>query len=151
MIGRFHRTLSHLARPLTVLLLVVGVASLGTAGAGQTLCPPDCTMHQAAASSPSCCNGADMDHAVMAAISGSQHSHPSPSPCGAGKLCFDSPINNPEVAASVGGFETDAEPPLFLLYSAALSPAASPIKLSSDLPPPIAPVPIYLRTCVYLI
>ena len=108
-------------------------------------------MHQAAGSSSSCCEAADMDHAAMAAGGECQHSRPSPSPCGEGKLCFDSPITTPKVAASAGGFEADAEPPLFLLYSAALNPAASPIKLSSDFHPPFTPIPIYLRTCVYLI
>ncbi len=151
MVGQFHKSLLPLARQFTVMLLVVGIATLGAAGAGQMLCLPDCAVHQEVIVTPSCCAGLGMDHAAMIPTESGTPSSPSPSPCCEGKLCFDSPVDNPGVAAAVGGWETATElPPLFLL-SEESGLALFGDRFSPDSPPPGSPIPIYLRTCTFLI
>ncbi len=151
MVGRFHRSLLLLARQFTVVLLVVGIATLGVAGAGQMLCQPDCDMHQEVIAIPSCCEGVDMDHADIVPTESGSPSSPYLGPCCEGKLCFDSPGDNPGVAAAVGGWETATElPPLFLLSDAPELPLSAN-RFLSESPPAGSPIPIYLRTCTFLI
>ena len=149
MVVQFQRILPRLVRSFTV-LLVLGVATLGMAGAWQTSCLPDCPMHQAAASSSPCCERADMDHPVMPSGESDNHSSPSPAPCCEGKLCFDAPVDDLLFAAAVSSEAATALPPVLLL-SELTSPAYSTGKYTFDYPPEGSPIPIFLRTCVYLI
>lgn len=151
MVGRFHKSLLSLARQLTLMLLVVGIATLGAAGAGQMLCLPDCAMHQEVSAVPSCCEGLDMDHAGMIPIESGFPSSTNPGPCCEGKLCFDSPIDNVGVAAAVGGCETATELPPLLVMSEAPELPLSSNRFLSESPPAGLPIPIYLRTCTFLI
>ncbi|MGI9537157.1 MAG: hypothetical protein ACR2PB_08795, partial [Desulfocapsaceae bacterium] len=103
------------------------------------------------AATPSCCEGVDMDHADMVLTEAVTSSSLSPSSCCEDKLCFDSPVDNPEIAAAVGGCETEAEPPPLLVLSDEMGPSLSLNKFPSDPPSAASPIPIYIRTCTYLI
>ncbi len=151
MVGRFHKSLLPLARQFTLMLLVVGIATLGVAGAGQMLCQPDCDMHQEVSAIPSCCEGLGMNHAGMLPTESGLPSSPYPGPCCEGKLCFDSPVDNVGVAAAVGGCETATELPPLLVMSDALELPLSSNRFLPESPPAGLPIPIYLRNCTFLI
>ena len=150
MIGLFPKILPRLARQLMITTLAVCIAPLGAAGVGQMLCLPDCAMHQEVGSTPSCCER-DLEHAVMGAVADGSHSLPPPAPCCETTLCFDAPAASAEVAAALNSIEASIEAPPQLLHQAVPNPTASLAKFSSAPPTLSPPVPIYIRTCVYLI
>lgn len=150
MIGLFHRILPRLARQLMITTLAVCIAPLGAAGVGQMICLSDCTMHKEAVSTPSCCEK-DLEHAVVGAVADGTHSLPPLAPCCESSLCFDAPAASAEVAATTNSPEASLEAPPLLLHQAVPNPTASLAKFSSDPPTLSPPVPIYIRTCAYLI
>lgn len=114
------------------------------------LCLSDCGMHQEVVSAPSCCEE-DLEHAVMGAVEEGTHSTPLPSTCCEGTLCFDAPAASTELAATINGLEPSVAPTHLLTHQSVTIPAAALTKFSSDPPISTPPIPIYIRTCVYLI
>lgn len=155
MIKRTHRFLKNLTRLLYTLILISGVTGPATLMAAQIACEPACSMHQAhqvEATPSSCCNVVEAAHQKMDpchAISDEKQTVTSAS-CD-GKLCFDSRIEIQQTAVLYNG-STDP------MAAASKQPVVtsvpskfSPKQLSLNLISPENPIPIYIRTCVFLI
>jgi hypothetical protein len=79
------------------------------------------------------------------------HTTPSPEPCCEGKLCIDSSASAPELTIALSSIECDINVPASLRDQAHFIPSASPVKLFSELDVKGPPIPVYIRTCVFLI
>lgn len=143
--------LRSLGRSLTVLLLIAGMGMLGPASAAQIFCPPDCEMHQPAAATPSCCETPDMAHGASGSAGHGGPPDASPAACCGGELCVDASTSTPEFSAALPALESAGLTPPDLPYQAAALLSAVPVTSAFVANVKSPPIPIYLRTCAFLI
>ena len=151
MVALFLRKRSLLGRYLVVPFLVAAVALIGPAAVAQTLCPPDCDMHKPAPALPSCCENPVLEREPLEAAGHGTHSTPLPQPCCDGKLCLDSSASAPELTIALNLVECDIGAPARLSERAQSIRTASPIKRSFEPDIKGPPIPVFIRTCVFLI
>ena len=151
MADHFFSKLSLLGRYFLIPLLVIAVGLLGPAAAAQMVCPADCDMHTPVPVLPSCCENPKMEHEAMGTAEHSPLSSPSPEPCCEGKLCIDSSAALPELTIALSNVECDISAPASLCGQAPPIQSFSPVKFSSKLDIKGPPIPVYIRTCVFLI
>ena len=138
-------------RYLVVPFLVVAIALIGPAAIGQTFCSPDCDMHKPAPALPSCCEDSAIDHGPMQTAGKTTQAVPAPEPCCEGKLCLDASASAPELTIALSSIECDINAPTGLYEQAHFMESISSMRLAfePDLKGP--PIPVYIRTCVFLI
>jgi hypothetical protein len=151
MIDLFLRQRSLLGRYLVIPLLVAAVGLLGPAAAAQLACPPDCDMLEPVSSLPTCCEDSDVVHEPTITAQHSPHSSPSPEPCCEDKPCLDSSAVVPEVTIALSSIECEINAPASVRGQAPLIQSASPARFFSEPDVKGPPIPVYIRTCVYLI
>ena len=159
--SRTHRFLKNVTRLLYALILISGVAGPAALIAAQLGCEPACSMHQAhqayqiEATPSSCCDVAGAVHQKIDSCHEiSDKKQMAPSACCDDKLCFDSHIEIEQTAALSSGSADPTDPVAAASKLPVLTsiPSKFPCKqLSLDLISPEKPIPIYLRTCVFLI
>ena len=151
MIELFLRKRSRLGRYLVVPFLIIAVGLIGPAAFAHTFCPPDCEMHKPAPAPPSCCENTAMEHEAMDTSGHDTHSIPSSEPCCEGNLCIDSSASAPELTFALSSIESDINAPASLCDQARFIPSAWPVKRFSEPNIKGPPIPVYIRTCVFLI
>lgn len=151
MVGTLHRLLRPLGRFLTVLLLVAGMGLLGPASAAQIFCPQECEMHQPVQPVPSCCESPAMVPETIGTAGHGPQSNPATQACCEGDLCIDASSSAADFIAALTGIERDFLNSPILHYQAesTLSGPTAKLFLEQDVKGP--PIPVYLRTCVFLI
>ena len=151
MVELFLRKGFLLGRYLVVSLLVAAVGLIGPAAIAQTLCPPDCDMHRPVPAVPACCESSVMEHEAMEIEGHGTHTTSLPQPCCEGKLCIDSSASVPELTIALTSVECDINVPASLDHQEHFIPSSPPVKLISELDIKGPPIPVYIRTCVFLI
>ena len=151
MVGNVHMLLRPLGRFLTVLILVAGMGLLGPASAAQIFCPQECAMHQPVQPQPSCCESPAMVPETMGTAGHGPQSNAAPHPCCEGKLCLDASSSAPDITATLNAVDSNYLITKILYYQAdsRRSSSAAKLFLEQDVKGP--PIPLYLRTCVFLI
>ena len=151
MFGLFLRIRSQPVRYLVVPFLVVAIALIGPAAIGQTFCPPDCDMHKPVPALPSCCEDSAIDHGAMQTAGNTTQAVPAPEPCCEGKLCLDASASAPELTIALSSIESDINAPAVPYEQAHYVTSISPVGLSFEPDIKGPPIPVYIRTCVFLI
>ncbi len=153
MIAQARRILKKLLpRLFYIVAVAAAVAGPGTLSALQLVCEPGCPMHQVQAPAHPCCESAGNVYHPQHQCPGGTHEQQTALPFGCdGQLCFDSSVDIREIAALSTGWDDSAPPVCPLQASPSLPLTNPPRQLSLPEIPPGPAVPIYLRTCVFLI
>ena len=151
MFGLLLRIRSQPGRYFVVPFLIVALAFIGPAAIAQTLCPPDCAMHKPAPAPPSCCENSAMEHEAMETAGNTSHAVPAPEPCCEGKLCLDASASAPELTIALSSIESAINAPAAPYEQAHPRTSISPVGRSFERHIKGPPIPVYIRTCVFLI
>jgi len=138
----------YVFQSITVFILVLGIAGLGTLKAGQLVCEPDCSMHQVNMHQASCCDLSGTDHQnTLSAHAQQRHQAPS-SDCDA-TFCLESSLEELEIAVNLSN---SIDTPAVQLTPSLLTTCAYFLQRSSfHVTYPEKQIPIYMLTCTYLI
>ncbi len=149
MVKRHAQDIKHLLKCITVSIIVMGMAGLGTLQAGQVNCKPECSLHQPEMLQASCCMPSGTSHVKL--LSGDlQEKHHVPSSDCDGTLCADSSFEVIEIAACLSSPMDMSSTP----RHAYLSETTAFLSSKKSFGQPYfadKKIPIYMLTCVYLI
>jgi hypothetical protein len=108
-------------------------------------------MHKPVPSLPSCCDNPDKVHEAMGTAGHDARPGPLPEKCCDGRLCLDSAAPAPELTAAMSSIESGVNAPPDRRNQATFVLSTSSVKPYSELDIKGPPVPVYIRTCVFLI
>jgi len=152
MIKQTSRILKKLPRLFYIVAVAAVVTGPGTLSAVQLVCEPGCPMHQVQAPVHPCCESAGNVSHPQPPGPGGTHEQQAALPFGCdGQLCFDSSVDIQKIAALSSGWDDSAPPVCHLQALPPLPLTNPPRQLFLTETPPGPAVPIYLRTCVFLI
>lgn len=149
MAKRYSQHRNYVFQSITIFILILGIAGLGTLKAGPLACQPDCSMHQTNTHQASCCDISGTSHAKM--HSGhTQDNHQAPSSNCDGTFCIESSLEDLDIAVNLSS-SLDTAAASQLLPSSVTTFPHSPQRSSCKVTYPENPIPIYMLTCTYLI
>jgi hypothetical protein len=149
MAKRYSQHRKHVFQSITIFILVLGIAGLGTLKAGQLPCEPDCSMHQPRVHQASCCDVSGTSH-VKILTGHTQEKHQASSSNCDGTFCIESSLEELEIAVILSS-SLDTTAASQLLPSSLTNSPHSPQRSSCQVAYPVKQIPIYMLTCTYLI
>ncbi len=150
MVIRHAQQLKHLLKSITIFIIVMGIAGLGTPAAGQITCEPDCSVHAQKLYQASCCVTPGTSHAKLLPGDVQENHHPPLSDCN-GTFCIDSSLEVLEIALNVFNAPDTPTAVSRLSHLPETNVLHTVQRSSGGRYYTEKTIPIYILTCVYLI
>lgn len=150
MVIRHVQHLKYLLKRITIFIIVMGIAGLGTPAAGQIACEPDCSVHAQKLHQASCCVTPGTSHAKMHPGNVPENHQPPSSGCN-GIFCIDSSPEVLEIALNVFNAPDTPVTVARLSHLPETNVLHAVQRSSGGRYYTEKTIPIYILTCVYLI